>query len=90
MHAPPLAHESPAPHGVPKATKLSPGQTLLVPLQTSATSHGLTLGRHDAPTPRTVHMPFADAPRAVEQAWHAPALQASLQQTPSTQNPDPH
>jgi hypothetical protein len=42
------------------------------------------------PAPVTlVHVPFAEAPSAVEQPSQAP-LQAELQQTPSTQLPDEH
>ena len=36
-----------------------------------------------------MHVPFAEAPRAVEQTWHAPP-QAESQHTPSTQLPVEH
>jgi hypothetical protein len=50
-------------------------------------------GAHDGapaePFAMTVHVPFADAPRAAEQTSHEP-LQPASQQKPSTQLPDEH
>jgi len=57
-----------------------PGQPGL-PLHTK----GVHDGRPAAPT-KFVHVPFAVAPCAVEQAWHAPEHMA-LQQKPSTHPP---
>ena len=72
-------------------------QTTAVPVQAPPAVHASAevqrlLSLQEAPTVRLPQVPLADAPAAMLQAWQSlvPPPQAVLQQTPSTQNPDPH
>jgi hypothetical protein len=71
-------------------SRMFDGQTPELPVQNSSASQSPAEARQTVPVGRVAQVPLRVAPCAVEQASHAPALHAELQQTPSVQKPELH
>jgi hypothetical protein len=76
-------------HIVPAGATTSAGHAAVAPSQLSAVSQTLAAARHTWVLASGEHVPSIAAPAATEQAWQSPVppAHATLQQTPSTQNP---